>query len=150
MIQAYIRLKPLTGLRRSDLLRLTMSDIHEDGIHVTPHKTAGSSGKRMVIEWNDDLRNAVKAAKTNRSVNVSPLLFCNAKGQGYIDENTGTANGWDSMWQRFMFRVLNEAEVTERFTEHDLRAKAGSDAESLEYAHALLAHASDDSTTKRI
>ena len=149
MIQAYIRLKLLTGLRRSDLLRLTMSDIHEDGIHVTPHKTAGSSGKRIVIEWNDDLHNAVKAAKANRSVNISPFLFCNAKGQGYIDEDTGTANGWDSMWQRFMVRVLNETKVTERFTEHDLRAKAGSDAESLEHARALLAHASD-STTKRI
>lgn len=37
-IQAYIRLKLLTGMRRGDLLRLRMVDCREDGIHVTPHK----------------------------------------------------------------------------------------------------------------
>jgi hypothetical protein len=45
------------------------------------------------------------------------------------------------MWQRFMDRVLTETKVTVRFTEHDLRAKCASDAESLEHARALLAHA---------
>ncbi len=53
------------------------------------------------------------------------------------------------MWARFMDRLLAETKVTERFTEHDLRAKAGSDAETLEQAQALLAHASP-ATTKRI
>ena len=38
---------------------------------------------------------------------------------------------------------------TERFTEHDLRAKCASDAESLEHAQQLLAHA-EAATTKRI
>jgi len=53
------------------------------------------------------------------------------------------------MWQRFMDRVLSETKVTERFTEHDLRAKAGSDEGSLEKARALLQHA-DSRTTLRI
>ena len=39
--------------------------------------------------------------------------------------------------------------ITEHFTEHDLRAKAGSDAESLERARALLPHA-DSRTTAAI
>lgn len=53
------------------------------------------------------------------------------------------------MWQRFVDRVLHETNVKERFTEHDLRAKVGSDAESLEKARALLQHA-DARTTQRI
>jgi integrase len=53
------------------------------------------------------------------------------------------------MWQRFMDRVLAETKVRERFTEHDLRAKVGSDAVSLERARALLQHA-DSRTTERV
>ena len=71
-----------------------------------------------------------------------------ADGECYIDEEKGTANGWDSMWGRFMARVLKETKVTERFTEHDLRAKCASDATTLEHARALLSHA-DDRMTKR-
>jgi len=39
--------------------------------------------------------------------------------------------------------------VKERFTEHDLRAKVGSDAASLEKARAMLQHA-DSRTTARV
>lgn len=53
----------------------------------------------------------------------------------------GTANGWDSLWQRFMTKVMANTKVKERFTEHDLRAKCASDAPSLERARQLLAHA---------
>ena len=44
------------------------------------------------------------------------------------------------MWGRFIDRVLAETKVTKRFTEHDLRAKAGSDAESLEKARARFSN----------
>jgi integrase len=53
------------------------------------------------------------------------------------------------MWGRFMDRVLKETKVTDRFTEHDLRAKCASDADSLEHARALLSHA-DARTTEAI
>lgn len=53
------------------------------------------------------------------------------------------------MWQRFMDRVLEVTKVEKRFTEHDLRAKCASDAETLEHARALLSHA-DSRTTDRI
>lgn len=144
-IQAYIRLKLLTGLRRGDLLRLKISSLKDDGIHITTNKT----GKPVIYEWSEELRLAVDLAKSARPVDVAPHLFCNRCGQGYIDETTGRANGWDSMWQRFMKRVLTETKVTERFTEHDLRAKVGSDAESLERARQLLAHA-DSKITQRV
>lgn len=80
---------------------------------------------------------------------LSPFPFCTRRGKGYFDEATGTCNGWDSMWLRFMDRVLAETKVQERFTEHDLRAKEGSDAASLEKSRALLQHA-DARTTARV
>ena len=147
MIQAYIRLKLLTGLRRGDMLRLTVSDMKEDGIHVTPSKTASSSGKQVIYEWTPGLHAVVEEAKAVRPV-LSPFLFCNRKGEGYVKED-GTANGWDSLWQRFMDRLLEETKITERFTEHDLRAKCGSDAETLEHARALLSHV-DSRMTERV
>jgi integrase len=151
MIQAYIRLKLLTGLARSDLLRLRQGDhLREDGIHVTRHKTAKSTGRSTIYSYDKvpERREAVKMAIAARPC-LSPYLFCNRRGECYIDEDTLESHGFDSMWQRFMDRVMSETKVKARFTEHDIRAKAGSDAESLEKARALLQHA-DQSTTQRV
>lgn len=146
MIQAYLRLKMLTGLSQGDLLRLEPGrHFNDEGIHVRRHKT----GKRSIYEWSPDLRNAVELAKLARPVDLSPFLFCNKRGHGYVNENTGESRGWRSMWQRFMTRLLKETKITERFTEHDFRAKVASDAESLERARALLQHA-DSRTTDAI
>lgn len=147
VIQAYLRVKLLTGLRRGDLLRLTMADLCDGGIHVTPNKTADTTGKKIIIEWSDELRAMVDAAKVVRPV-LSPFLFCNRRGKCYVNEN-GKANGWDSMWGRFMDRVLAETKVNERFTEHDIRAKCASDASTLEHARQLLTHA-DSRVTDRV
>ena len=102
VLQAYIRIKLLTGLRRGDLLRLTSAAMQQDEIHVTPSKTQGSTGKRVIIEWPPELTQAVATAKAVRPVDISPWLFCTRKGEGYFNEDKGTASGWDSMWQRFM------------------------------------------------
>lgn len=148
-VQASMRIKLVTGMARSDLLRLRPAfDFKDDGIHIQRHKTAKSTGKRTIYEWTPELREAVKIALAARPVDLAPWLFCNRQGECYIDEETGTAGGWDSMWGRFMARVLKETKVTERFTEHDLRAKCASDATTLEHARALLSHA-DDRMTKR-
>ena len=144
MLQAYIAVKILTGLRRTDLLNLRIADCKDDGIHVRTSKT----GKALVIERSDALDAAIARAKEARPVDLGPYLFCKRDGSRYIDDE-GRADSWDSMWQRFMQRVLAETSITERFTEHDLRAKAGSDSESLELAQALLGHM-DASTTKRV
>ena len=149
VIQAYIRLKLLTGLAKSDLLRLEPArHFSDEGIEVTRHKTANSSGKATIFLWNDELRAAVKIALAARPVHISPYLFCTKMGEGYFNEETGLPSGWSSMWQRFMARVLKETRVTESFTDHDIRAKAGSDAGSLEDARALLQHA-NSATTER-
>jgi integrase len=150
VIQAYIRLKLLTGMARGDLLRLEPArHFKDDGIHVQRHKTAKTTGQRTIYEWTPERRAAVDDAKAARPVDISPFLFCNALGKCYIDEARGTASGFNSMWQNFMGRLLAETKVVERFTEHDLRAKCASDAASLETARKLLAHV-DSRMTARV
>jgi hypothetical protein len=116
---------------------------------VQRHKTKDATGARAIFEYAKvpERRAAVEEAKLARPA-LSPFLFCNKFGEGYLDEATGLCHGFDSMWSRFMERVLNETKVTQRFTEHDLRAKAGSDQESLERCRALLMHA-DGRTSQR-
>lgn len=148
MIQAYLRLKLLTGMSQRDLLMLTESQIKEDGLHIQRSKTKAKTGKRTIYAWSPELKTAVALAKSARPV-ISPFLFCNKKGECYVNLETGKALGWKSMWQRFMARVVDETKVSEHFTEHDLRAKVASDADSLEHARALLSHA-DSRTTNRV
>jgi len=80
LIQAYIRIKLLAGLRRGDMLRLTMSDLKDDGIYVTPAKTEDSTGKSLIYEWSADLRSAVEMAKSARP-RISSFLLCNRLGK---------------------------------------------------------------------
>ena len=47
---AYIRFKLMTGLRRGDILRLKLSSIRDDGIHILLNKTKQSTGKRLIID----------------------------------------------------------------------------------------------------
>lgn len=142
MIQAYIRIKELTGLRRADMLRLQIGvnfprDLSGDGIFVKARKTAKTTGHKKTILWSDELRAAVQDAIAAQPVHISPWLFCDKRGECYVDER-GLCSGFDSMWQRFMDRVLAETDVTERFQEKDIRGKTGSDSESDQEAAKLL------------
>lgn len=149
MIQAYIGIKLLTGISRGDLLRIEPErDFLPEGIQVTRHKTAKTTGKTTIYEWSPELEEAVAMAIEARTAKKSNFLFCNRMGECYIHPKKETAYGWDSMWQRFMERLLSETKVKERFTEHDLRAKCASDADSLEHARMLLSHVTDSVTRK--
>ena len=145
-IRSYIRLKLLTGLRRGDMLSIKMSDLKEEGIHVTPRKTANGSGKRLIIEWSDELRGAIEEIKALRKKIYSIWLFHTNRGQPYIKEDA-TANGFDSIWKRFMNKAIEKTALKERFTEHDLRAKVASDA-GAEHARLLLGHANIEITER--
>jgi integrase len=142
VIQAYMLIKLLIGQRQNDMLMIKLTELKDDGIHITPSKTSNTTGVKLIIKWSDALRAAVKLALEARPVDISPWLFCNESGQCYYNPNTGLAPGWRSMWTRFMDRVIDETKVTERFTDKDLRAKAGSEAKSLELAQKLLGHSS--------
>jgi len=113
-VQAYIRLKLLTSMRRGDMLRLQMTQLKEDGIHITPGKTADSTGKSLIYEWTDELRAAVDMAKASRPVDLSHYLFCNRKGECYFNEETrpGRWMGFDVAWIRRPRFVRNRRQGT--------------------------------------
>ncbi|MGH8594638.1 MAG: tyrosine-type recombinase/integrase, partial [Gammaproteobacteria bacterium] len=136
LIRHYIIFKYLTGLRQGDILRLDA--VRDDGIHLRTGKT----GKRLIIGWTGELHylvDRIKALRTIRSV----FLFSTRRGQPY------TGDGFRAIWQRTMKRALAERIIKERFTEHDIRAKSGTDADASGLdAQALLGH-EDAGTTRR-
>lgn len=141
VIQAYTRLKLLTGMDKGTMLRLEPArNFTEEGILIQRNKTKNSSGKRTLYTWTKALRIAVDEAIAARPVHISPYLFCNKYGQSYVNELTGNPSGFKSLWDRYMKNVMENTTLVLRFTERDLRAKVSTDAESLEHAQALLSH----------
>ncbi|NIP74044.1 MAG: DUF1525 domain-containing protein [Gammaproteobacteria bacterium] len=150
LAKLYVRLKLMTGLRRTDMLRIRLPQIRTDGIHIQPTKTKGTAGKRLIIAWNEagELRAAVDEVLRlpPRRIGDAPL-FVTREGKPYIDE-LGQANAFDSLWQRFMARVLERTRVTERFCERDLRANVASESDTLIEASERLGHASTEITQR--
>ncbi len=144
-LRAYIIFKLLTGLRRGDILKLTLDALKEDGIHITPSKTVHSSGQKLIISWSDELEEVVEKAYEAQRIK-SKHLFCTGIGEPFIKEN-GSCNAFDSLWRRFMKKALSETKLKVRFQEKDLRKKTASDMD-LDTARALLGH-TDVQTTKR-
>lgn len=131
LIQLWVAFKYLTGLRQGDILALRLDQIKEDGIHVTIRKT----GERRVIDWSDELKEVVADIAAMPRPVRGLYLFCNRKGQPY------TSSGFRAIWQRAMRAALKSGRVKERFTEHDIRGKAATDAEAAGMnAQKFLAH----------
>ena len=147
MIQAYTNLKILTGLRKQDLLSMKVSQFTEVGIEVDLIKT----GDEITIDWTPNLRAAVDYALSVRPFDIVPHVFCNRDGRSYYNSDKAYAcSGFDSIWGRYMDRVIEDTDLEERFTEHDLRAKTASDLEDIAHAQKLLAHSSVEMTRKYI
>ena len=114
MLAATAVLTYLTSQRRQDILALRMSEIREDGIHVTQLKSGGKV--TVVIEWTEALRTAVAEARAIERPVASMYLICNRLGQRYTD------SGFKAMWNRLQL-AWQEAGGT-RFHYHDLRARS--------------------------
>jgi len=135
LIKITMEFAVIAGLRQRDILDLQLSNLKNDGIHVTTNK----SRKKLIIKWTPDLKVAIKQAKSLRKVTSSTYLICNQKGKAY------TSSGFKSMWQKTMNKALKDNVIQERFTFRDLRPKAASDHDD---GTKLLAH-SDSKTTKK-
>ena len=148
LIQPYIKLKLITGLRRIDLLALKLSDFKDDGLHVKPQKTSKTSGVKLIFKWNDELREVLAEIKRipPRRIGDS-LLFTTRRGDSYINAN-GQARSFNSIWGRFVDKVLEDTDVELKFMEKDLRAKVGSDEKTDESAAKKLGHANTATTRK--
>ena len=106
---------------------------------------------RLIIEWDQEgemraLLDEIQRIPPRR-IGDAPL-FVTRQGKSYID-NDGRCNAFDSLWQRFMDKVLEMTKVTDRFQERDLRAKVASDSDSLIEASERLGHA-DTAITQRV
>ena len=145
-IDAYVYLKLLTGLRRGDLLSIRLEDIKEEGIYVKPRKTQHTTGKKVIYEWSDELREAIETIKALPKKVGSLWLFSTRACKPYMNEN-GKSNSFDSIWQRFMAKAFKETKLNERFTEHDLRAKVASDTD-IKHAQQLLGHTTSEITNR--
>lgn len=129
LIAAFMDFKLITGLRKGDVLAMKLQQLRDDGIHITINKT----GKRIVIEWSDALRLAVERVRQLPRPVRGMHLFCTRRGSPY------TVSGFSSIWQRKMVSAIEKGVLTERFTDQDIRRKAGSDTD-LDHATKLLAH----------
>lgn len=143
-LRCYVDLKGMTGSRKADLLSIRMTDIRADGIHITPRKTAATTGTSKTIPITPELDAVIKNIRAQRGKVAGMHLFCTRRGKPYIDDD-GITSGFDSIWQRFMAKVV--AMGIERFTEHDLRAKVASDTDSA-HAQQLMDHANGEITEK--
>jgi integrase len=139
MAQCAMDLAVLTGLRPGDLLALTRANLTDEGIDVTTSKT----GKRLLIEWSDALRSAVKRALA-QSPQVRQPIICNRQGAAY------TVDGFNTIFYRAMGKAVKDENsgLRERFQFRDLRAKSASD-DTAEAASKRLGHA-DPKITERV
>lgn len=118
--------------------------------HAQPSKTKKATGKRIIIEWNEDgqLRGLIDEILRIKPRRIgTTYLFTTREGKCYV-VNRGKCNAFDSLWQRFMKKVLTETKVSERFQERDLRATVASDSDTLVEASERLGHASTEITQR--
>lgn len=111
-IKAWVEFKMITGLRQGDILALPLNSLREDGIAVKTSKT----GRRGIIPWVPELRKAVDALKACNT-KQGLTLVCDRSGKPLND------SAFQNRWGTCMRKALAETELTERFTEHDLRAR---------------------------
>lgn len=135
-IQAVMLMAVLIGQREGDLLKLRRTDLGEHGITLRQSKT----GKKLMVEWTPALRQAVEFAKgLPRTGIASAYLLTTETGQPY------SLSGFQTAWQRHIKSCHDRGIIAERFTFHDLRAKAGTDGPDGK----LLGH-SDERLLKRV
>ena len=113
LAKLYVRLELMTGLRGTDILRLRLPDLREDGIHVQPQKTKDSTGMRLIIEWDaaGELKDLVEEIKRMppRRVGDMPLFVTRENCQrrrGFVPVRRSKSvpsgpprRGWVGIWR---------------------------------------------------
>ena len=104
----------LTGLRQQDIRAMKRSQITPQGLRVTHRKTAGTTGKTVLIEMSEALRYFIIRAQTRAP--SSPYVFTNENG-----------DPWGHWAIQSQVRRVRERIGRHDWTLHDVRAKAESD-----------------------
>jgi integrase len=119
VMKAAMEIATITGMRQGDILKLKLSNIKPEGLPVQQNKT----GKKQIFEITPALKKAIATSKSHPREAESIYIIANRRGNPY------TSSGFKSSWQRLMNNAIKTGAIQKRFTFHDLRAKAGSDAE---------------------
>lgn len=137
-LRAYCLLKYLTGLRQGDMLKLVLQNVDETARSFRVR--TGKTGKvlRFRVTW--ALRTVLDHIKAMRRPPTSTLMFTNRMGKQM------TARGFKSAWQRA--QQAWAASGHERFWEHDIRGKTGSDSATDAAAQELLGHETAKTTRR--
>lgn len=139
LIKIAMRIALITGLRLSDILNLQHGNLSDDGLTVETSKT----GKKICFKWSNSLKQAVEEAKLLRGKVRSRYLLSTRYGQKY------TADGFKSLWQRYMKNAVAQNIISQRFQFKDIRKKAATEIErmyGLEAAQKTLGHTTKKTT----
>lgn len=117
----------ITAMRKGDILRLRLEQISEEGIWIKQSKT----GSKQLYEWTAGLTDTVNRARALKRPIRGLYLFCIRQGQPYSD------SGFKAIWNRVQLKWASQG--GERFTFHDIRAKALTDAKRMGMDAQLLA-----------
>lgn len=109
-LQAIMDLCYLTGQRIGDVLAIKRADLRDDGIYFQQQKT----GKKLIVGWTPELRQAVAAAKAITG-KLAPLTLFYARG--------GKPPAHQNVWRAF--KSCARRAGVENVTLHDLRAMSG-------------------------
>ena len=149
----YAQLKGATGLRQQDLLTIERKNISDTEMRVWSLKS--KKWLRFPLldaagELNTVGRALVAVDQYYATLKgpVQEWLFYSRNGTCYYNHEAGKASGFRAIWQRSMKKALTKTALEQSFTEHDLRAKVGSDSESDISAQIQLAH-SDSKVTRK-
>ncbi len=139
---AFAALVMLTGARKNEILRIERSKLNDEQM-VVP----GSKGhKDNIFSMTPALQQATEYAVSTQNQSGDYLLI-NKKGECYLDSN-GYCRTFDKAWYTSIRLAIDQTNLKEPFTCHDLRAKVASDANCDGRAQELLGHNNASMTRK--
>lgn len=116
-VQCAMDIAITTGLRQGDILKLKLGDWTEAGLLVKTGKT----GRVLLFERTAELAAIVTRCRSLPAKISTLAMIYNRQGQRY------TSGGFQAMWKRHMAQAVKNGLISEHFTFHDLRGKAGSE-----------------------
>jgi len=146
-LQLYIKLKMATGLRQTDMLRLTSKNITEDGLFVEGHKLINDDNDRPILfAWENDLGFKSLVFDISNLWKHSEMFF---PKHSYFDRHgnqTEKPHAFVSAWQDFRQRLIVNG--IEPFAERYIRNMVGQMSDSDEDAQNRLGHKSVKTTVQ--
>lgn len=129
-VQIMMELALRTYQRQGDLLTLKWEQVTPEGVLFRQSKT----GKRLRVKRAPKLDLALERARKLLPHLPREYVVRTRKGGPY------TSEGFRACWQRLMKRAMRSGALPERFTFHDLRAKAVSDTKEIQKAFEGAGH----------